>query len=173
MPVYEFAGKRPAISPDAFVHPEAVIIGEATIGKGCFVGPGAVIRADFGPVSIGDGSTLQDNAVIHVSPGDVVVVESNVIIAHSVVLHDVHIRSYCIVGMGAILLQKVICEECVMVAAGSVVPHAMHVPPWKLIAGNPARIVRDLPQDFRNQVKAGLETYRLVTENYRETLRRL
>ena len=122
MPVHEFAGKRPAISPDAFVHPEAVIIGEATIGKGCFVGPGAVIRADFGRCRSAMADPPREYAVIHVSPGDVVVVESNVIIAHSVVLHDVHIRSYCIVGMGAILLQKVICEECVMVAAGRLSP---------------------------------------------------
>ena len=173
MAIYELDGKRPLIAPDAFVHPKAVIIGEASIGSGCFIGPGAVIRADFGPISVGDFSTVQDNAVLHVSPGDRVVIEERVIIAHGVLLHDAHIHSLCIVGMGAVVLQKVVCERGCMIAAGSVVPHGMRIPAGKLIAGNPARIIKDVGPGFESRVLAGIETYRKITEKHRETMKKI
>ncbi len=171
MAIYELDGKKPVIASDAFVHPEAVIIGEATIGTGCFIGPGAVIRADFGPISVGNGSTVQDNAVLHVSPGDRVVIEDRVIIAHGVLLHDAHIHPLCVIGMGAVILQKVVCEQGCMIAAGSVVPQGMHIPSGKMVAGNPARIVKDIP-DFESHVLAGLEHYREITERYRNTMKK-
>lgn len=171
MPIYELAGKRPVIHPDAFVHPEAVLIGDVTIGDNCFIGPGAALRADFGPISIGGDSSVQDNAVIHVSPGDRVVIEERVIIAHGVLLHDVHVHRLCIVGMGAVLLQKSVCEERVMVAAGSVVASGMRIPTGKLVAGNPARIVKDNPPDFEERVLWGLKEYWRITKQYRESLK--
>ena len=81
MAIYELAGKRPVIADDAFVHPDAVIIGDVTIGSRCLIAPGVVIRADLGPVFIGNGSNIQDNTVIHVDPSAQVVIEENVLIA--------------------------------------------------------------------------------------------
>ena len=173
MPIYELSGKKPVIASDAFIHPEAVIIGSARIGSNCFIGPGAVIRADFGPISVGNGSSVQDNAVIHVSPNDEVIIEEQVIIAHGVLLHDVYIHRQCIIGMGAVLLQKVICDEQVMVAAGSVVPTGMHIPARKMVAGNPARIVKDVPQDFEARVQWGLGQYWRITDEYRKSLKNI
>ncbi len=173
MPIYELAGKRPVIAADAVVHPEAVIIGDARIGSNCFIGPGAVIRADFGPISVGDGSSVQDNAVIHVSPNDRVVIEERVIIAHGVLLHDVHVHRLCIIGMGAVLLQKVVCDERVMVAAGSVVSTGTHIPAGKMVAGNPARIIKDVPPDFESNVLWGLGEYWKITQQYRDSLKRV
>ncbi len=170
MAIYELAGKRPVIAADAFIHPDAVVIGDVTIGSRCLIAPGVVIRADLGPVVIGDGSNIQDNAVIHVNPGAQAVIEANVLIAHSVVLHDVHIHPYCMIGMGAILLQDVICEEKVLVAAGSVVPGGMHIPANKLVAGNPAKIIKDVPASFEQSVRNGLEIYQTLTTQYRDTL---
>jgi carbonic anhydrase/acetyltransferase-like protein (isoleucine patch superfamily) len=164
MAIYELAGKRPVIADDAFVHPDAVLIGDVKIGSRCFIAPGVVIRADMGPVSIGDNTNIQDNAVIHVSPGDGVIIEENVLIAHSVVLHDVHIHPYCMIGMGAILMQNVVCEEKVLVAAGAVVSSSMHIPAHKLVAGNPAKIIKDVPVAFDQMIQGGIAEYqRMVT----------
>lgn len=173
MAIYELNGKKPVIAPDAFIHPEAVVIGEAIIGKGCFIGPGAVIRADFGPIAIGDGSTIQDNAVLHVSPGDRVLIEDRVIIAHGVLLHDAHIQPLCMIGMGAVILQKVVCGRGCLIAAGAVVPHGMPIPAGKMATGNPARIVKNVPPDFEAHVLAGLEHYRTITERYRESMKKI
>lgn len=171
MPIYEFAGKKPIISPEAFVHPEAVIIGEATIGAECLIAPGAVIRADFGPITVGDGSSIQDNAVLHVTPGDRVVIGKNVIVAHNASLHDVTLHERCVVGMGSVLLQGVVCEEGVIIAAGSVVPQGMRIPAGKLAAGNPARIVKDVSPEMAAYVVAGIEEYRKLARLCRETMK--
>ncbi len=173
MPIYEFAGKRPKISPGAFVHPQAVVIGDATIGDECLIAPGAVIRADFGPITIGEGSSIQDNATIHVTPGDKVVISKNVIVAHHAVLHDVTLHERCVVGMGAVLLQKVVCEAGVIVAAGAVVPQGMHIPAGKLVAGNPARIVKDVSPEMEAYVAMGIDAYKELTRLCRQTMKEI
>lgn len=171
MPIYEFAGKRPRISPGAFVHPQAVVIGDAAIGDECLIAPCAVIRADFGPIGIGDGTSIQDNATIHVTPGDEVVIGRNVIVAHHAVLHDVTLHERCVIGMGAVLLQKAVCEEGVIVAAGAVVPPGMRIPARKLVAGNPAKIIKDVSPEMEAYVAMGIDAYRELSRLYRLTMK--
>jgi len=173
MPIYEFAGKSPVIAPDAFVHPAAVIIGSATIGSKCHVAPSAVIRADFGPITIGDGSSIQDNATIHVTPGDKVKIGRNVIVGHNAVLHDVTLYDQCVVGMGAVLLPKVICEEGVVIAAGSIVPQGMHIAAGKLVMGNPAKIIKDVSPELAAYVTMGVEEYKKLTLLYLQTMKEI
>ena len=170
MSIYELAGKRPVIAPDAFVHPDAVLIGDVKIGNQCFIAPGVVIRADCGPISVGNGSNIQDNAVIHVTPGDRVIIEENVLIAHSVILHDVHIHPFCVIGMGSTLLRGVVCEERVLVAAGSVVAQNTHIPAKKMVAGNPARVIKNVSDDFEAMVQYGIDSYREMAKVYQESL---
>jgi len=166
MPIYEFDGKKPGISPKSFVHPEAVLIGDVTIGSRCFIAPGVVIRADCGPVIIQDNSSIQDNTVIHVNPGAKVIIEREVLVGHSVVLHDVHIKSRCVIGMGAVLLFGVVCEEGVFIGAGSVVPNGMHIPAGKLATGIPAKIIKDVTPEQKSYAKFGVEDYLRLTEEY-------
>jgi carbonic anhydrase/acetyltransferase-like protein (isoleucine patch superfamily) len=173
MPIYELNGKRPSIGVGVFIHPTASIIGETQIGKDCFVGPGAVLRADFGPIEIGDGSSLQDNVVIHVSPGSRVVIGNRVIVGHQAILHDVILGHRCMVGMGAIVLQHVVCEEDVFIAAGAVVPQHTRIPRGKLAAGHPARIVRDVSAETKALTAAGVALYQDLTGQYLRTLVRI
>jgi carbonic anhydrase/acetyltransferase-like protein (isoleucine patch superfamily) len=171
MPLYEFSGKKPLIGGETFVHPQAVLIGEVTIGRECFIGPGAVLRADFGPITIGDGSSIQDNAVLHVTPGDQVMVSKRVIVGHGAILHDVKLHEGCVVGMGAVLLQRVVCEEASFVAAGSMVPQGMKIPARMMVAGSPARIIKEVPADLAAYIVMGIDEYRGLTRRYLETFR--
>jgi phenylacetic acid degradation protein len=173
MPLYEFEGKRPRVGPDTFVHPRAVLIGDVTIGGECFIGPGAALRADFGPIAIGNGSSIQDNAVLHVTPGDRVVVHDRVIVGHGALLHDVLLHPGCVVGMGAILLQRVVCGEASLVAAGSLVPQGMEIPPRMMAAGSPARIVKEVPADLAAYIVMGVDEYKGLTRRYLETFREI
>ena len=100
MALYAFEETEPVVHPDAFVHPDAVLIGNVSIGKKCFIGAGAVLRGDFGKITIGDGSNVQENCVIHVSPEQEVRVEEDVVIAHGAILHDATVRRGSVVGMG-------------------------------------------------------------------------
>ena len=171
MALYEFEGKKPQIPSDSFVHPKAVLIGDVRIGHECLIAPGVSIRADFGPVIIGDRSSIQDNAVIHVYPGSQSIVENDVTVAHGVILHDVHIKARCMIGIGAIVLFNVICEEDVFVSAGSLVPRGMHIPDGKVVAGNPANVTRDVTEKDRQAAKDGIEAYRYLCRQYLATMR--
>jgi carbonic anhydrase/acetyltransferase-like protein (isoleucine patch superfamily) len=173
MALYEFDGKRPRVPDDSFVHPQAALIGDVEIGHECLIAPGVSIRADFGPVIIGDRSSIQDNAVIHVYPGSKVVIENDVIVAHGVILHDVHIKSRCVIGIGAILLFGAVCEEDVFVNAASVVPKGMRIPAGKVVAGNPAKITHDVTDEQKKMAKSGIDEYRELTRKYLSTFKEI
>lgn len=168
---YEFDGKRPQVQDDSFVHPAAVLIGDVRIGHECLIAPGVSIRADFGPVIIGDRTSIQDNAVIHVYPGSQSIIENDVTVAHGVILHDVHIKARCMIGIGAIVLFNVVCEEDVFVSVGSLVPRGMHIPAGKIVAGNPAKITRDVTEKDKASAKDGIEAYRYLCRTYLATLK--
>jgi phenylacetic acid degradation protein len=171
MALYEFDGKRPQVPADSFVHPDAVLTGDIEVGHECLIAPGVSIRADFGPVMIGNRSNVQDNAVIHVYPGSKVVIEEDVTIAHGVILHDVHIKSRCVIGMGAIVLFGVLCEEDVFVSVGSIVPKGMLIPAGKIVAGNPAKITHDVTEDQKIMAKAGIDYYCELCRKYIATMK--
>lgn len=171
MALYEFDGKRPQIPSDSFVHPQAVLIGDVRIGHECLIAPGVSIRADFGPVTIGDRSSIQDNAVIHVYPGSQSIIENDVTIAHGVILHDVHIKSRCMIGIGSIVLFNVVCEKDVFVSVGSLVPRGMHIPAGKIVAGNPAAVTRDVTEKDKAAARDGIEAYRYLCRTYLTTMK--
>ncbi len=168
MPIYELEDRIPNISSDAFIHPDAVLIGDVTIASNCFIGPGAVIRADNGQIVIGKGTNIQDNAVIHVDSGSEVVIEGNVVVGHSCILHDVHIASGCVIGMGAIILNGVVCESGAFVGAGSLVPGRMRIPSGKLALGNPAKVIRDVTLQEVLYASEGVKAYMEFTKKYKK-----
>lgn len=171
MALYEFEGKKPQIPSDSFVHPAAVLIGDVRLGHECLIAPGVSIRADFGPVIIGDRSSVQDNSVIHVYPGSESVIGNDVTVAHGVILHDVHIHDRCMIGIGVIILFNVVCEEDVFVSVGSLVPRGMRVPAGKIVAGNPAKITREVTDKDKAAAKDGIEAYRYLCRQYLATMK--
>jgi carbonic anhydrase/acetyltransferase-like protein (isoleucine patch superfamily) len=173
MPLYEFEGRQPQIPEDSFVHPQAVLIGDVRIGHECLIAPGVSIRADLGPVMIGSRSNIQDNSVIHVYPGSRVIVEDDVTVAHGVLLHDVHIQSRCVIGMGAILLFGAVCEEDVFVAAGSLVPQGMVIPAGKMAVGRPAVVTRDVSDHEKQLAREGVFVYRDLCRKYITAMQRV
>ncbi|HDQ03499.1 MAG TPA: gamma carbonic anhydrase family protein [Deltaproteobacteria bacterium] len=171
MALYEYEGKRPEVPSDSFVHPLAVVIGDVKIGHECFIAPGVSIRADFGPVTIGNRTSIQDNVIIHVFPASKVEIGDDVTIAHGVILHDARINSRCVIGMGSMVLFNVVCEEDVFVAAGSVIPKGMHIPAGKNIAGNPAEVTHVVTENQKLLAKAGVDYYRNLAKKYLTTMK--
>jgi len=102
--IYEFEGKRPQIGQQCFIHPQATVIGDVQLGDNCFVGAGAVIRADYGKIVIGAGSNIQENAVIHAEPDTIALLEENVLIGHAAIVHGPCLIQHNVtVGMGSII----------------------------------------------------------------------
>ena len=144
--IYAFEGLTPVIDPSAYVHPTAVLIGDVIIGAGCYVGPGAVMRGDFGRIVLERGANLQDNCVVH-SRGDVdCVMEEDSHIGHGAVIHACRIGRDSLVGMNAVVMDMAEVGEQAVVAAMSFVKIRDVVAPRTLVAGIPARFVRNLSE---------------------------
>lgn len=167
MAVYSFEGKVPVIAPSAFVHPEATLIGEVTIGEGCYVGPGARLRGDLGPIIIGPGSNIQDNCVMHcLAPHLPVKLGPNCHIGHGAILHSAVLGVHVTVGMGAIIMdQATIGDEC-LIGAGALVTAGTVIPPGKKVLGVPARIVGDVPPEMRQRLTENTGVYHDLARRY-------
>ena len=159
MPCYSFDGLVPVVDPTAFVHPTACLIGDVIIGPGCYIGPGASLRGDFGRLIVEAGANVQDNCVMHSFPGADAVVEQDGHIGHGAVLHGCRIGRNALVGMNAVVMDGAIVGQEALVAAMSFVKARMVVPPRTLVAGTPARVVRDLTDKERAWKTKGTAEY--------------
>ena len=142
--VYSIDGITPVVHPTAYVHPSAVLIGDVIIGPRCYVGPGASLRGDFGRLILEEGANLQDTCVMHGFPDSDTVVEVDGHIGHGAVLHGCRISRNAMVGMNAVVMDGAVIGEASIVAAMAFVKAGLVVPPRTLVAGIPARIMREL-----------------------------
>lgn len=163
----EYHGKRPQVADDAFLAPTAVLIGDVRVGAGASVWFGAVLRGDFGAITIGPGSNVQDNAVIHVGADWPTVVGANVTIGHGAALEGCTIGDGAVIGMNATVLPRAVVGDEAFVAAGSVVGEGSEVPPRTLAAGAPARIKKDLSGSSLDWVRMAPGDYHRKAREYR------
>ena len=142
--IYEYAGIRPVIDDLAFVHPEAVIIGDVIIGRGVYVAPFVSLRGDMGRLIIEDGANIQDGCVMHGFPGKECVIETHGHIGHGAILHGCRVGKNALVGMNATVMDGAVIGENAFVAAMAFVKAGFEVPADHLVAGIPARVIRPL-----------------------------
>ncbi len=170
-----FLGVRPALGARVYIDPAATVIGAVRLGDDVSVWPGAVIRGDVNSISVGHRTNVQDGAVLHVTHdgpysagGRPLVVGSDVTIGHRAVLHACTVGDRCLIGMGALLLDGVVVEDEVLVAAGAVVPPRKHLPARTLWLGNPAHRVRELGAREIESFSYSAAHYVLIKEAYRQ-----
>lgn len=142
--VFSFEGVTPVIDPSAYIHPSATIIGDVWVGAGCYVAAGAVMRGDFGRIQMRAGSNLQDNCVVHSLPDFDCLLDVDSHIGHGAVIHGCSIGINALVGMNAVVMDYAKVEQDSVVAAMSFVKVRGYVPARTLVAGVPARVVREL-----------------------------
>ena len=159
MPVYSLEGVIPVVDPTAFVHPQAVLIGDVVIGPRCYVGPGASLRGDMGRIVMGAGSNVQDNCVLHTFPSKEVRLEEDAHIGHGAVLHGCTVKRGALVGINAVLMDDVVVGEEALVGAASFVRAGFVVPRRTLVTGAPAREVRKLTEEEIAWKAAGTREY--------------
>lgn len=147
MPVYSFEGRVPVVDPTSFLHPTAVLIGDVIIGPGCYIGPSASLRGDFGRIVVVGDASVQDNCTLHTSAGSDCVVGRGATIGHGAVLHGCSIGENALVGMNAVVLDDAEIGPESLVGALSLVKSDMVAPARSLVAGNPARVVRSFAED--------------------------
>ena len=171
MPCYAIDGVIPVVDPTAYVHPDAVLVGDVIVGPGCYVGPCASLRGDFGRIVLHEGANVQDCCVMHGFPGHDTVVETNGHIGHGAVLHSCTVRRDAMVGMNAVIMDDADIGEQAIVAACAFVPAGMNVPARTLVAGLPAKVRRALtPEEIAWKLE-GTRTYQDLTLRCLETMR--
>ncbi|HEY1973542.1 MAG TPA: gamma carbonic anhydrase family protein [Pseudonocardia sp.] len=140
MPIYALGDLEPDIHPDAYVHPDAVVIGGVTLGAYATVWPTAVLRGDDGRIWVGDRTSVQDGTIVHTTAVRDTVIGSNCVVGHNTHIEAATIADHCLIGSGAVVLNGSRIDEGALVAAGAVVAPDTHVPARRMAAGVPARI---------------------------------
>ncbi|HEY5185841.1 MAG TPA: gamma carbonic anhydrase family protein [Actinomycetes bacterium] len=171
MAVYALGDLVPSIDPDAFVHPDAVVIGRVQLGAGSSVWPGAVLRGDYGSISVGAETSVQDGSVVHATAELATVIGARCVVGHLAHLEGCIVEDDCLVGSGSVLLHRVLVRSGALVAAGAVVAPGTEVPTRAMARGVPARVTLDTvgPLAFADSVRRYVENGR----RYAADLRRL
>jgi carbonic anhydrase/acetyltransferase-like protein (isoleucine patch superfamily) len=173
MPEFELGGRRPRVHPDAYVAPTAVLIGDVELGPGASVWFGVVLRGDEARITIGAGSNVQDNVVIHCSRELPTVIGENVTIGHMACLEGCMVEDGALVGTGAIMLQRSRLGAGAMLAAGALLQEGGEVPSGQLAAGVPAVVKKPLSGSSAGWLERAAVHYRQNIERYRRDLREL
>jgi len=161
-------GRTPRVDPDAYVDPQAAVIGDVTIAAGASVWPFAVLRGDQDNyVTLGRNSNVQDNSVLHVTPEHPCIVGDNVTIGHRAVVHACRVMNNVRIGIGAVVLDGAVIEEGAQVGAGALVPPGKVVPAGWLVMGVPAKPVRKMdPAELEDILKNARDYLALWHRDY-------
>jgi carbonic anhydrase/acetyltransferase-like protein (isoleucine patch superfamily) len=171
MAIYRLEDLVPTIDVEAYIHPDAVIIGDVSIGPESTVWPGAVLRGDYGTISVGARTSVQDGTVIHAGPGFPTVVGDGCVIGHLAHLEGCTLEDGTLVGSGSVVLHHVLIGKGATVGANAVVPNRMHVPPGALAVGVPASLRPG--QSNQNVIRVAAAEYVSNGHRFRTKLTRI
>ena len=160
--IVPFGGKMPRDEGAAFVAPNATLIGDVVLKPGATIWYGAVLRGDDGTLTVGEGSNVQDNAVLHTGPGLDVTIGRNVSIGHSAVVHGCTVGDDCLIGMHATILNGAVIGAGSLIAAGALVTEGAVIPPNSLVVGVPGKVLRPVTPEQTASIAANAEEYRAL-----------
>lgn len=169
--VFAFDDFVPVIHESAFVHPNATVTGNVTIGRDVYVGPGAAIRGDWGGIVIEDGCNVQENCTVHMFPGVTVVLERSAHIGHGAIVHGARIGENSLIGMNAVIMDNAVVGAGSIVGALCFVPSEMQIPPRSVVVGNPAKIVKQVSDEMLAWKSDGTALYQALPARLHESLR--
>jgi carbonic anhydrase/acetyltransferase-like protein (isoleucine patch superfamily) len=155
------------IHPSAFIHSEAIVLGDVSLGEKASVWPTAVIRGDSDRITIGSESNVQDGAVIHADENVPCVIGDRVTIGHRAIVHGATVEDDCLIGMGAIVLNKAVIGRGSLIGAGAVVTEGTNVPPRSLVLGIPGRRIMEVDDPTTARILRGCAAYVELSERHR------
>ena len=173
MPVYSFEGLQPQVSASAFVHPDAVLIGQVIVGPDASVWPGAVLRGDEGRIEVGARTSVQDGTVVHTTGRWPTLIGAGCVVGHNAHLEGCVVEEACLVGSMSAVLNRVHVGAGSVVGAGAVVPEDLEVPERSMVLGVPGR-VRPLPDETQNDwIEYGTGLYVDLARRYSAAMARV
>jgi phenylacetic acid degradation protein len=173
MGVYEFENRIPVLGKNTYVSHTASVIGKVTIGDECYIAPGAVVKGDYGEIQIGNGTSVQDNVIIHARPGEKTFIGNNVTLGHGCIIHNATVLDEAVVGMGAIVSDYAIVGEWAIVGEGAVVRARFEIPERKIAVGVPAKVIGDVQNHHKEELSRFKAIYRDLAKRYPKGLKKL
>ncbi len=169
---YAFNGVRPIVHPSSFVHPQAVVTGDVTIGKNCYIGPGAALRGDWGKIIVEDGCNVQENCTLHMFPGLTVLLKEGAHIGHGAIIHGATIGRNCLVGMNSVLMDHVQLGDESIIGALTFIKEGENIPPRSVVVGNPGKIIRAVTDEQLSWKTEGTKLYQQLPEQCKGELKK-
>lgn len=169
--IYQFKDIKPVIDKSSFVHPQATVIGNVIIGKDVYVGPGAVLRGDWGQIIIEDGCNVQENCILHMFPGATVLLKAGAHIGHGAIVHGAIIGKQCLIGMNAVIMDDVVLGDECIVGALSLVKSNEQFETRSLLVGNPAKKIKEVSAEMLLWKKEGTLLYQQLPKECQENLK--
>ncbi len=173
MAIYQLGDLVPNIHEDAYISPEATIIGNVTIGAFSSVWPGVVIRGDNDAITIGAGTSIQEGTVLHIDAGCPLKIGNNVTVGHQVMLHGCTIEDGALIGIQAVVLNNAVIGKNCLVGAGAVVTEGKEFPAGSLIIGAPAKVARELTPENVTRLQSSAEHYIERASSYKKNLKKI
>jgi len=170
MPIYSLNGVTPIVEEGAFVHPDAVLIGDVFVLSGAFVAPLATMRGDFGRLVLGKGANLQEQCCMHGFPGTDTVVEENGHIGHGAILHGCTIKKNALIGMNSVILDNAVIGENSIIGANSLVKSGDEIAANSLALGSPAKVIRTLSAKELEWKVNGTAEYQMLARLYPDAM---
>ena len=164
--LYRFDGKQPVVGKGSYISDNARVIGDVLIGTNCYIGHGAILRGDYGRIEIGNGTAVEEGAIVHAPPNETNRIGEKVTIGHGAVVHGKHIGDQAVIGMGALTSVWSEIGEWAIVAEGGVVKMKQIIPPKVVAAGNPAKIMRELSEKDEEFWNWGKQLYIDLAKKY-------
>ena len=147
MAIYSLGDRQPVLGPDAWVAPNATVIGDVHLGDNASIWWNAVVRGDNDTITIGAGSNIQDGSVLHVDAGVPLSIGDNVTVGHQVMLHGCTIGDESLIGIKSVILNRAVIGRHCIIGANSLIPEGKVIPERSLVMGSPGKIVRQLSDD--------------------------
>lgn len=170
--IHGYQDHHPELHPDSFVHPDATLIGQVSVGARASIWPGCVLRGDMGRIVIGEDTSIQDGTICHMTEGfSETVVGARVTVGHRVILHGCIVEDDCLIGMGAILLDNVKIGRGSLIGAGALLTVGTEIPPSSVVMGAPGKIIRAAGDKERTMIEGGWRTYVENAATYAAQLR--
>ena len=171
MAIYQYKDFIPVVHETAFVHPQANVTGDVIIGPNCYIGPGAVLRGDWGRIVLEEGVNVQENCVVHMFPKTETRLKRMAHVGHGAIIHGGTLGENVLIGMNAVVMDNCVVGEGSIVGALAFVPQNTEIPPRSIFVGNPGKVVKQVSDQMLAWKTEGTELYMKLARECRETLR--
>ena len=166
--IYDFEGHTPKLDPNSWVASNSVVIGKVELKKDSNIWFNVTLRGDVEPITVGEGSTVQDGSVVHSDPGCPVIIGKNVTVGHLVMLHGCVIEDDCLIGIGSTILNKAKIGKNSIIGANALVTENKVIPERSLVLGSPGKIVRQVTDEEIKSIKENAEHYVANYKKYKK-----